>query len=84
MNWIETIGYVAAISTTISFIPQAMKTIQTKDTSGISLGMYVVFTFGVLMWLLYGCLSINYPIIAANVITLFLAVTILKYKLKYK
>ena len=84
MNWIETIGYVAAISTTISFIPQAMKTIQTKDTSGISLGMYVVFTFGVLMWLLYGCLSINYPIIADNVITLFLAVTILIYKLKYK
>ncbi|HEY0355598.1 MAG TPA: SemiSWEET transporter [Flavisolibacter sp.] len=84
MDWITIVGYMAACATTISFIPQALKTIQTRDTSGISLGMYVVFTIGVLLWLVYGIFSNNFPIIAANVITLGLALTILVYKIKYK
>lgn len=84
MDWITTVGYMAAGATTISFIPQAWRTIQTRDTSGISLGMYVVFTIGVLLWLVYGIFSNNFPIIAANVITLGLALTILVYKIKYK
>jgi MtN3 and saliva related transmembrane protein len=81
---IELTGFMAAICTTVAFIPQAMRTIRTKDTSGISLWMYVVFTLGVFLWLVYGLSIGNYPIIIANVVTFALAATILWFKLKYK
>ena len=84
MDWIKLVGYVAAAATTISFLPQAIHTIKTKDTKGVSLGMYALFVFGVMMWLVYGILTKNAPIILANVITIILAVIILVYKLKYK
>ncbi|HYE22028.1 MAG TPA: SemiSWEET transporter [Verrucomicrobiae bacterium] len=84
MDWTQTIGYLAAAATTIAFIPQAWQTIKTRDTKGISLGMYLVFTFGVLMWLTYGILIKDIPVISANTITLILSVIILVYKLKYK
>ncbi|MBC7377830.1 MAG: SemiSWEET transporter, partial [Burkholderiaceae bacterium] len=50
----DLIGYAAASLTTCSFIPQAWHTFRTRDVSGISLGMYSVFTLGVFFWLLYG------------------------------
>lgn len=84
MDWINMLGYLAAGATTISFLPQAIHTIKTKDTKGISLGMYTVFVFGVLMWLLYGIFTNTLPIILANIVTLVLAVIILVYKIKYK
>lgn len=83
MTAIEWIGYVAATLTTISFLPQAMQVFKTKDVSSISLGMYCIFTAGVLMWLIYGVLQQDWPIILANVITLVLAVSILVMKIKY-
>lgn len=84
MDIIGTTGIIAAICTTSSFIPQALKTIKTRDTSGISLQMYVVFTFGTAMWLIYGILTNNTPVIAANTVTVIFALIILGYKLKYK
>jgi MtN3 and saliva related transmembrane protein len=81
--YITIIGLVAAFCTTISFLPQAIKTIQTKNTSGISLSMYFLFAFGTLLWLVYGLLSLNIPIIIANAITLVFASIILVYKVKY-
>ena len=56
------IGYVAAVLTTVSFVPQAFKTIRTKDVSGISLSMYLIFTVGVLLWFAYG-VSLGNPAI---------------------
>jgi MtN3 and saliva related transmembrane protein len=84
MDWIKLAGYLAAAATTISFLPQAFHTIRTKDTKGISLGMYIVYVFGIIMWLTYGIGIQDYPIISANSITLILTVVILTYKLKYK
>lgn len=84
MDWVKIVGYIAAAATTISFLPQALHTIKTKDTKGISLGMYLVFTFGVVMWLLYGIFQRDLPIISANTVTLVLSLIILVYKLKYK
>jgi MtN3 and saliva related transmembrane protein len=81
---IELIGLAAAFCTTAGFVPQAWRTIKTKDTSGISLWMYVIFTLGVFLWLTYGLAINNLPIIAANAITFALAFTILCFKLKYK
>ena len=70
MNWVNVLGLVAAFCTTSSFLPQAIKTIRTKDTSAISLSMYVLFTFGTLMWLIYGLTSHNFPVAIANAVTL--------------
>ena len=78
------LGLLAACCTTLSFLPQAVKTIQTKDTSGISLSMYSLFTFGTLLWFLYGVFSINIPIIIANGVTLLFSIIILTYKIRYK
>jgi MtN3 and saliva related transmembrane protein len=84
MDYIQSIGIVAAILTTISFLPQALKTIKTKDTNSISLTMYFLLFLGVSLWLIYGILIDDLPIILANGVTFILAGTILILKLKYK
>ena len=81
---IAIIGYLAAFGTTVSFLPQAVETIQTKNTSGISLSMYSLFTAGTLLWMLYGIMSGSWPVAIANTITLIFAAIILIYKIKYK
>jgi MtN3 and saliva related transmembrane protein len=79
----ELIGYVGAFLTTVSFIPQAVKTIRTRDTRGISLGMYAVFTVGVACWFGYGVALGSWPMILSNIVTLALSGTILALKLRY-
>lgn len=74
----------AAACTTFSFLPQALKTIRTKNTKDLSLGMYTVLTTGILLWLIYGLAIRDIPVIAANSVTLFLTATILVLKIRYK
>ena len=81
MTLIDSLGYCAATLTTASFIPQAWLTFRSRDVSGISLGMYSVFTFGVALWLSYGVMLRAWPIVIANAITLMLAAAILTMKL---
>jgi len=81
-TFISYLGYIAAFCTTVAFIPQAVKVVKTKDTTSISLGMYILFTVGVFFWLSYGLMQDDVPIIAANAVTLFFASIILSYKLK--
>lgn len=83
MSPAEVVGYVGAFLTTVSFIPQAVKTIRTRDTRGISLGMYAVFTAGVACWLGYGIALGSWPMILSNIVTLGLSSTILALKLRY-
>ena len=80
---LEWMGYIAATCTTLSFVPQAMKTIRTRDTSGISLWMYVVFTVGIGFWFGYGVFLQSWPMIVSNAITFGLSSTILGLKLKH-
>ena len=80
---IDAIGSAAAVLTTASFVPQAWHSFKTRDVSGISLGMYSVFTVGVALWLLYGVLLQSWPLIIANSITLALAAAILGMKLRF-
>jgi MtN3 and saliva related transmembrane protein len=77
----EVLGYLAATATTLSFVPQAMKVIATRDTKSISLWTYVLFSCGLLLWLFYGILLAALPIILANGITLIFAAIILAYKI---
>ena len=79
----EWIGYVAAALTTLSFVPQAARTIRTRDTRGISLWMYSMFTVGIAFWLAYGIVLESWPMILSNVVTFILAATILVLKLRH-
>lgn len=78
------VGTTAAILTTISFVPQAYQVIKTKDTSGISLGMYIAFVLGVFLWIIHGIKIQDMKLIGANAITFVFASIILTYKIKYK
>lgn len=78
------VGYAAATLTTVSFVPQVWLTWRSKDVSGISLGMYSVFTLGVALWLLYGLSLGAWPVTAANAVTLALALAILVMKRRYR
>ena len=77
MDSVSVIGYIAAFCTTASFLPQVLRIIKTRETSGISIAMYSTFTTGVALWLVYGIALVNWPIIVANTITLILAGAVL-------
>ena len=79
----QSVGYLAAICTTIAFVPQAVKIYRSRSAKDISLPMWVIFSVGVFLWLIYGVLIISLPIILANIITLFLSLLILFFKIKY-
>lgn len=85
MDWlspIDLLGAVAGTLTTISFVPQVVKTLRTRQTRDISLAMWLTFCAGVSLWTVYGLLLGAWPIVAANVPTLALAGTILVIKLR--
>lgn len=82
MNATDWIGYVAASLTTAAFVPQVVQSYRTRDVSGISLGMYLMFTLGIALWLLYGWLMRAWPVVVANVLTLGLAASILALKVQ--
>lgn len=81
-DWAQALGFLAAVLTTLSFVPQVMYCWKTRDTRSISLGMYACFSLGVLLWLVYGFLVNQWPVVFANAITLVLALSILYLKLK--
>lgn len=83
MTPVEIVGYSAACLTTAAFLPQAVKSIRHKDTRSLSLGMYVLFTLGISLWLAYGILKQDGAIIAANSVTLVISLTILAIKIRY-
>jgi len=77
------IGLGAAICTTSSFLPQVIKAWRSRSTHDISTGMFVLLTTGNSMWLLYGALISDLPLVVANAITLALVAAILGLKLRY-
>ncbi|KAA3600422.1 MAG: hypothetical protein DWQ06_09265 [Calditrichaeota bacterium] len=84
MELVTIIGSVAGILTTFAFLPQAIKTWKTKSTKDISLVMFSSLNIGVLLWLIYGIMLDEYPIILANLVTLIFSLPILWLKIKYK
>ncbi len=77
MTTIDFIGYCAAFLTSASFLPQALLVIRTRQTEGLSLLMYTLFTLGVALWLIYGLATRDAPIVIANGLTLTFAIIIL-------
>jgi MtN3 and saliva related transmembrane protein len=80
---IDIVGTVAATLTTLAFVPQVVKIWRSRSAKDISLPMYVVFTIGVAMWLVYGLLLGAVPIIVANCVTLLLALAVVVMKLRW-
>jgi MtN3 and saliva related transmembrane protein len=75
------VGGIAAVLSTVSFVPQATKIIRSRDTSGISTGMYLVTVAGFTLWTAYGAMQTAWPLIASNSICLILSAFILMMKL---
>jgi len=76
----EMIGYLAACLTTAAFVPQVWKVYRTRDTRAISQSMYLIFSLGVFLWLIYGWYLGSWPIVLANGVTLLLSLSILWMK----
>jgi MtN3 and saliva related transmembrane protein len=83
MDITDLLGYAAGTLTTISLLPQVWRTFRSKDVSGISLRMYFIFTAGVAIWLAYGIVLQEQPMILANSVSLVLACMVLAMKLRY-
>ena len=83
MSGVELIGLAAAFCTTIAFLPQVIRTWQTRSTKDLSLSMFLVFTTGIFLWLVYGLILRDVPLVAANGTTFVLSGTILYFKLRY-
>ena len=84
MEMYTLIGLAAGFCTTMAFLPQAVKTWRSKSAKDLSLGMYLIFCTGVVLWLTYGILISDLPIILTNLVTLLLAISILYFKLTFK
>lgn len=84
MSFVTSVGLVAAFCTTLAFLPQVIKIWRTKSVGDLSFGTFTVFTFGVAMWLVYGLLIDDLPVIIANVVTLALQSTILFQMVRYR
>jgi MtN3 and saliva related transmembrane protein len=84
MGFITLLGLVAGVLTTTSFIPQLLKIRRTRSADDISAAMFVAYCIGVTLWLIYGALNRDIAIIAANFVTLVLAMTVLILKVRYR
>ncbi len=82
MTPIDLLGNLAAVLTSISFVPQVVKILKTRNTSGISLIMYALFVTGVACWLWWGFLAGARPVIVANALTLALSSAVLLLKIR--
>lgn len=86
MTNLDMLGLTASFFTTSSFIPQVIRTWKTRDVSGISLSTYVIITIGLLLWLTYGVMKNDLPLIVANstMVLLTLAIAVMKITFEKK
>jgi len=84
MEIAQWIGLIAGGLTTIAFVPQVVKTYQSRSAKDLSLTMFLVFSIGIVLWLVYGIMIREWPVIIANAITLLLSLILLIFKLNFK
>ncbi len=80
MTDLDALGLVATVFTSSSFVPQVWRTWKSRDVSGISLPTYLLITVGLALWLVYGILKEDLPLIVANAVMIVLtgAITVMK------
>ncbi len=79
----DAIGFLAGVLTTIAFVPQALKMYTSKSGKDVSAGMLLIFSAGLVLWLIYGIMIESLPVILANVVTLILSGSIIVLKIRY-
>ena len=84
MNTTQLLGLAAGALTTTAFLPLVLKTWKTRSAKDLSLGMFTLICLGVALWLVYGIIVRDIPVIAANLITLLLASVLLFWKLRWR
>ncbi len=84
MDAIQFLGLVAGGFTTLAFVPQVIKTYKSRSAKDLSLGMFAIFFAGVALWLVYGLLKQDVPVIMANLVTLVLAFTLIVFKFRFR
>jgi MtN3 and saliva related transmembrane protein len=84
MDFVTLLGLLAGTCTTIAFVPQLLKTWQSRSAGDISVIMLVTFSTGLLLWLVYGIFIRSLPVVLANGVTLVLSSVILYFKFKFK
>lgn len=84
MNFTQLIGLTAGTLTTLAFLPQVIKTWKSKSARDLSIVMFSVFCLGTVLWLIYGIIIQQLPIILANAVTLALAGLLIYFKLRFK
>ncbi len=80
----EYIGYVAGVLTVVSFLPQVIRTWRTKETKDLSFGMFALLITAGALWITYGALSTDWPVVATNVGTVILNCAILAAKIRFR
>lgn len=84
MNYEEILGLIAGVFTSISQLPQLIKTIKEKEAKNLSLGMMITLVTGVSLWIYYGFMKNDFPIIATNIFSAIVNATLLFVSIKYK
>jgi MtN3 and saliva related transmembrane protein len=83
MSALTLLGLAAACCTTLAFVPQVVKAWRSRSTADISLGMFSIMCVGIVLWLVYGGIRGDLPLVIANLVTLVLAGLILLLKLRH-
>ncbi|MEM8965027.1 MAG: SemiSWEET transporter [Bacteroidota bacterium] len=83
MKWLDILGIIAGTCTTLAFLPQAVKTWQSRSAGDLSMGTFMLLVVGLILWLIYGIILYNWPIILTNGFTLLIASSILYFKFRY-
>jgi MtN3 and saliva related transmembrane protein len=83
-DYVRLLGLTAGALTTASLVPQLVKSLKSKSTRDISLGMFLCTAAGTLLWFFYGFIRKDIPVICANTVTFIFAALIISLKLKYK
>ena len=83
MPFVTLVGMVAGVLTTVAFLPQVLRTWRTRSTADISLVMFLIYVTGIVLWLIYGLMLNDLPLITSNAVTLVLAGAILALKLRH-
>ena len=83
MILVKVIGALAAVLTTVCWVPQALKIVRERETRAISLPGTLICVLGVLLWLIYGVAVADPPLIASSAATLAITATILALKIRH-
>ena len=84
MTGVDILGYSAGAITSLTFLPQVIKTWKVKSAKDISLLMFLIAAINEVMWIVYGALLDNWVIILTNIIVLSMAMTMIYFKLRFK